>query len=201
MLEWFAGYKPLSDLVSYLWSRKRRTTEAQRVQLKAKWKSEVEEKLDDWAHRKLRNDVVIRDVKRAEQYPGGLPGKGISPWFRVGLVSTYHGGIMLGLQWGTAKFDEQAESWRFAAFGEEGTSVLLVGYVPYHRIEWIDWKGDEFYPYTHLYLHFDGPKRTPYERLALCERRELNGRDHYTELVEYGAAKKLGSKHGAKQFA
>lgn len=85
--------------------------------------------------------------------------------------------------------------------GEEGKRLILIGYVPYHRIEWIDWDGDEFYPYTHLYLHFDGPKRQPYERLALCEKRELDGRPYYTEVADYEEVRKLSKKRGVKYFA
>lgn len=201
MLEYLAAYKPLSDLLSFIWSRKRRLTNEQKVQLKAKWKPAIEAKLRDWHHEKLRHDVIVHDVERSEQYPSGLPGKGISPWFRVGLVDTYHDGIMLGLRWGRAVYDSTEQKWLLARLGEDGQNLLLVGYVPYHRIEWIDWDGDEFYPYTHLYLHFDGSKRQPYERLALCEKRELDGWPYYTEVADYEKTRRLSKKRGAAYFA
>jgi hypothetical protein len=59
-----------------------------------------------------------------------------------------------------------------------------------HRIEWIDWDGDEFYPYTHLYLHFDGPRRQPYKRLGLCEKGELDGWPYYTEVTMKKASRR-----------
>ena len=202
MLEYLAGYKPLHDLVSYIWRRKRRLSQEQKVQLKAKWKPIIEEKLTEWHCKQLSHDVIVHDVRRTHAYPDGLPGKGISPWFRVGLMDTYHEGVMLGLRWGRAIFDPTLEKWVFARLGEEGgRNIILIGYVPYHRIEWIDWDGDEFYPYTHLYLHFDGPKKQPYDRLALCEKKELDGKPYYTQVIDYDEARKLSKKRGAKYFA
>ena len=201
MLEYLAGYKPLHDLVSFIWKRKRRLTQEQKIQLKAKWKPIIEEKLQKRHYEQLSHDVIVHDVKRIHEYPDGSPGKGISPWFRVGLMDTYHEGVMLGLRWGRAVWDPTFEKWVFAHLGEEGQNFILIGYVPYHRIEWIDWDGDEFYPYTHLYLHFDGPKKQPYERLALCEKRELDGTPYYTEIADYEESRRLSKKRGAKYFA
>ena len=201
MLEYLAGYEPLRDLLSYLWVRKRRLTQEEKVQLKAKWKPMIEEKLRDWHHKSLSHDAIVHDVKRTQDYPDGLHGKGISPWFRVVLMDTYHDGIMLGLRWGKVVFEPTQQKWLFARLGEEGKNLILIGYVPYHHIEWIDWDGDEFYPYTHLYLHFDGPKRQPYERLVLCDKRELEGRPYYAEVADYEEARKLSKKRGVKYFA
>jgi hypothetical protein len=201
MLEYLAVYKPLQDLLSYFQKRKRRLTPEQKIQLKAKWKPLIEEKLREWHHRKLSHDVIVHDVKRNLDYPGSLPGKGISPWFRVGLMDIYHDGIMLGLRWGRAILEPTQKKWLCARLGEEGTTLVLIGYVPYHRIEWIDWEGDEFYPYTHLYLHFDGPKKQPYERLALCEKRDLDGIPYYTEVADYEETRKLSKRHGIRYFS
>ncbi len=44
----------------------------------------------------LRKDVIICHVNRADKYPEVAEGKGISSWFRVGLLATYHGGILVG---------------------------------------------------------------------------------------------------------
>ena len=202
MLEFLAAiYKPLRDLIAYFWARKRRLSNEEKVQLKAKWKPMIEEKLREWHHQRLSHDVIVHDVKRTHKYPDGLKGKGISPWFRVGLMDTYHDGIMLGLRWGKAVFDSKLQKWVFANLGEEGNTFILIGFVPYYHIEWIDWDGDEFYPYTHLYLHFDGPKKQPYERLSLCEKKELNGWPFYTEIADYHETRKLSKKRGGKYFA
>lgn len=202
MLEYLTGlYKPLRDLVSYIRSLKRRLSNEEKVQLKAKWKPVIEYHLREWHHKGLSHDVIVHDVKRTHDYPDGIRGKRISPWFRVGLMGTYHDGIMLGLRWGRAVFDSKVQKWVFAKLGEEGNAFILIGFVPYYRIEWIDWDGDEFYPYTHLYLHFDGPKKQPYERLAICEKKELNGWPFYTETADYEETRKLSKKRGAKYFA
>lgn len=45
---------------------------------------------------KLRKDVIIRHVNRLDSYPEtDDKGKGISAWFRAGLLDTYHKGIMV----------------------------------------------------------------------------------------------------------
>jgi|SRR5882762_686893 len=194
-------YEPLRDLALYLWRRKHRVTPEQKIQLKAKWKAVVEEQLAERRRQGLNEDVIVRDVKRAEHYPEGLPGRGISPWFRAGLVGTYHDGILVGLSWARVVFDEKLKKWVFARPGEEGKTVAVIGYVPYHRIESIDWDGDEYYGFPHLYLHFDGPKKQPYERIGLCEKNALNGRAYYTEVADYAEVRSLSKKLGIKRIA
>lgn len=50
---------------------------------------------------KLIMDVIIRDMERIDSYPESSDkNKGISPWFKAGLMGTYHKGIQVGLNWG-----------------------------------------------------------------------------------------------------
>ena len=42
--------------------------------------------------------MIVRDVDRVDDYPDGdTKGKGISAWFKVELLGTYHRGIEVGL--------------------------------------------------------------------------------------------------------
>lgn len=44
----------------------------------------------------LRKDVIIRHVNRMDSYPNADESKkGISPWFKVALLDTYHKGILV----------------------------------------------------------------------------------------------------------
>src|SRR5271169_6669253 len=61
--------------------------------------------------------------------------KGISPWFRAGLVGTYHKGALIGLEWTTLTEDTVGE-WRLTDYknGEKGDiRVMLIGYVPFEK--------------------------------------------------------------------
>src|SRR5271168_1510919 len=71
---------------------KRRLSAATIIELRQKWKPLFEAEVWKNYREKLRSDVVIRDMKRFDTYPDITEGKGISPWFRVGLVDTYHRG-------------------------------------------------------------------------------------------------------------
>ena len=52
------------------------------------------------------------------------------------------------------------------ATGEQGDlKVALLGSVPYEYIDNVDWEGDEFYQYPHIYCFFNY-KGEPYEHLG-----------------------------------
>ena len=63
-------------------------------------------------------------------------------------------------------------------------TAALLGLIRYENIESVQWDGDEYYPYPHIYCHFVEKQRKPYERLAFFEHQTLfNGADHFKELV------------------
>jgi hypothetical protein len=72
-------------------------------------------------------------------------------------------------------------------------NLVLTGFIPYENIEMIDWDGDQYYSYPHLYCYFDF-KGEPYERIAYCEKRNLDEHIYYTEIVEYYSVLKLTKK-------
>jgi hypothetical protein len=145
-------------------------------------------------------DVIIRDVRRVDEYPDTTKGRGISPWYKCGLMGTYHKGILLGLSWEMLT-SEGANSWRYTNHqaGESGDlKVILIGYVPYENIEAINWNGDEYYGEPHFYCHFDAKRGEPYEKLAFCEKRELNDIPFYTEVCPYEPVRKRSKRLGIR---
>jgi len=149
----------------------------------------------------LRGPVVVRDVKRLDSYPhvDDKP-RVISPWFRVGLIGTYHKGIQLGLGRGKLKKAEGGVEWRCTDHksGENGDlAVVLVGRIPYERIEDVDWRGDEYYPFPHIYCHFDCTNGEPYETVAFCiERHHPDACPSYIEVAPYERVRRASKKAG-----
>ena len=94
------------------------------------------------------------------------------------------------------------ENWRYTNHkaGKAGhIKVILIGYVPYENIEAINWEGDEYYGEPHIYCHLDANRRgEPYEKLAFCEKRELNGIPLYTEVCPYEQVRKCSRKLGIR---
>lgn len=175
---------------------KRRLSPTEKIEKRQQLKVEIEQRLWQRRQKKLGMDVVIRDVKRVDEYPDIKCGKGISAWYKSGLMGTYHRGILLGLSWEMLT-SEGENKWRYTNHnaGETGElKVILIGYVPYENIEAINWNGDEFYGEPHLYCHFDAKRGEPYEKLAFCEEKELNGIPSYTEVCFYEPVRRLSKQ-------
>ena len=51
----------------------------------------------------------------------------------------------------------------------DGQNVYVVGRIPFSSIEAIDWVGDEFYGFTHIYCRFRAFGRGPYVATVLYE--------------------------------
>jgi hypothetical protein len=203
MIEWITGslaYSAAKDLARYLLGRKRRLTPSQVVELRSKWKPQFEKYLGEINRKELRSDVIVRDMKRLDAYPDlDENEKGISPWFRLGLVGTYHRGILVAHGWGTLTKDEDA--WRYTDYkaGERGDlKVLLISSIPYENIEQVDWDGDEYYGYPHIYCWFNN-KKVPYERTAIYEKHEpiVEGAlPWFKEVADVEDVRRRSKKHG-----
>ena len=194
MLEYFPAflYNLLKDLLNArkLYGGKLSTNAI--LERRHRWRPLFEEEIRTNIEEKLREDVIIRDFRRIDEYPefkysGKFFGKRrISPWFRVYLIGTYHRGIMLGLSIEELVFDKHNEKWRRDAFEKGETEYITafrVGYVPFERVEEVNWKGDEYYPYPHIFCRFNSRKGEPYERIAFCrEVRDSLNRPRYIEL-------------------
>jgi hypothetical protein len=206
MLEYLAPgfvYSLFKDGVAVLRSRRHHLSPSELLALRQKWKDQFEAHIVEHYQRKLRSDVIVRDVKRIDNYPDiDEASKGISPWFRVGLVGTYYRGILLGLRWGA--LTKEGESWRFTNrdAGESGDiKVMLIGRVPYENIEYVDWHGDEYYGYPHIYCSFSF-KKEPYERLGFyTETVPPHGIPFFSEVEDYKSVRRRSLKRGIQHFS
>ncbi len=204
MIEWLAPsfvYSVLKDALGAFRGRRRQLSAAQILELRQKWKPLFEEEIRKTDTEKLRKDVIIRDVKRLDNYPEvDCEAKGISPWFRVGLVGTYHKGILVGLRWGELTNHGNEEDWRYTNHkaGETGDiKAILIGRIPFENVEAVDWDGDEYYYFPHIYCHFDAKRKEPYEEVVYCVEKCLpGGLPFYVEVATYEKVRKLSDKLG-----
>lgn len=168
------------------------------VRLRQKWKDEIKKNLQ-WNNDHVSlGGAVIRDVKRVDSYPNvDDKSKGISPWFKVSLLGTYHRGLQVGLRIEELKYEERHTGWRYCdyAAGEKADlKAYLVGLIPFERIAAIDWKGDEYDAIPHIYCQFWTKRREPYEEIVFCEKRRLDQHVYYSEIAKYDQVRKLSKK-------
>lgn len=111
-------------------------------------------------------DAIIRDIKRMDSYPDiDAAEEGISPWFKVEVKGLYHKGIEVNI--GAPEYIKRDKNgnWQFTDHKETEEKVLAypVGRIPFDLIEHVDWDGDEYYRFPHMYCRFkDGQ---PYESI------------------------------------
>jgi hypothetical protein len=75
-------------------------------------------------------------------------------------------------------------------------TALLIGLIPSENIETVDWEGDEFYNYPHIYCFFSHRKE-PYEHLGYyTETTPSHGLPFYTEVAPYDMVRRLSKKLG-----
>jgi hypothetical protein len=193
------------DIWKAIQGRRRVLSPTAVIGLREKWQPLIASKIRERRANRLRRDVIIRDVKRVDNYPDSArPEKGISSWFRAGLVGTYHRGIQVGLQYEGLCWDESAKKWRYADYTkheESDITAALLGLIRYENIESINWEGDEYYSFPHIYCHFVESKNQPYERLAFFERNEENDREYFTEIADYNSVEKFSKKLRVGHYA
>lgn len=172
--------------ISIIGGRKRELTPEEKIAARDKWRPEFEAYFLKIAKENYRGDAIVHDVDRLDTYPDSGDEKGISSWFRVGLMGTYHKGILLGLNWNYIV--ERGGDWVDAKSSNSpgAERVILLGEVPYECIESVNFDGDDFYNKPHIFCHFDHGGE-PYERLFYGKEFQLDPGlpYHYTELVEY----------------
>jgi len=113
-------------------------------------------------------------------------------------MGMYHGGILVGLRWETLNKLADDSGWRitdYAADEKGDVRVILLGEIPYERIEGVDWDGDEYYGFPHVYCHFDGPGRQPYQRLVYSEQRFLDEFPFYVDVASEESVRNANKKH------
>lgn len=199
-------YSVFKDLRVWVRRRFHMLSPEERLARREKWKERFREEIWKREEKELRQDVIIRDVRRLDHYPDSSDAKGISAWFRAALVGQYHRGIELGLSIHTLAFEEEEGTdgaWRLADphVETETITAYLIGYVRYDDIEHVDWNGDEYYNYPHIYCHF-AQRGQPYEKLAFCERKSIHPKHYFfSEIAPYEEVKLTSQKYGtAKNY-
>lgn len=199
-------YRLVVDAVRTVIKWWRGTLPEEKISLRQKWKPLFEDHIRDTFAANLRTDAIIRDVKRVDHYPNTKEReKRISAWFRVSLVGTYHRGILVAFQWmklvdiGNGRFryldyenDDQETK-------DGALKVLEIGMIPFENIQDVDFTGDEYYRYPHIYCHFAN-KGEPYERVAYFTEGQLfpDSLPYYSEVSEANAVRKTSRRLGVK---
>ncbi len=178
----------LASIVRFVsdgWQRRRRSA-AGRLQHILAMKREVNDRL--WkVLAETNGDAIIRELRRKDSYPDVDESlRSTSRWFKVELKGTYHAGIEVFasvenvvIRDGVARRADSDDS--------QAQGAYVVGRIPYEAIEGIDWEGDEYYGFTHIYCRFRvGRRRGPYEEAVLyeIEAHELSNGHKFHERLE-----------------
>lgn len=174
------------EFLPVIGGKKRNLTPEQKIQFREKWRPIFDDYFLTAAHNNYRSDAIIHDLNRLDTYPASSEEKGISSWFRIGLMGTYHRGVLLGLRW--TYIERTDGKWREVSKTETAMKVALLGEVPFEAIETVNFDGDEFYNKPHIFCHFDY-KGGPYARVFYGEEYQLDPGFpyHYREIAEYVA--------------
>lgn len=156
-------------------------------------------------HENLRRRVILRDLDRTNHYPDISDEElGISAWFKVELAQIYHRGVQVFLQAGALVIcDDGSYRFRDAKKGEKGDErVFLVGEIPFVNIETINFDGDEYDYFPHIFCHFSEENQEPYERLILCKEIDMgHGHKYYSEVESLDRVQQNSKKYGLQYFA
>jgi hypothetical protein len=175
---------------------------ADKIKHREALRKEFENKLSEIWAKKLRSDVIIRDVDRVDGYLNTNEDEiGISAWFRVGLLETYTRGVRVLLRIGMLTQTDNGLRFTDYKAGEKGEiKAFLIGEIPFDSIVTVNWEGDEYYNFPHIYCHFDH-EGEPYERVILCEKVDMgHGHTYYKEIAEYDEIRKESKESGIEYF-
>jgi len=176
---------------------------AEKVKHREALRKEFEDELSRIRAKNLRSSIIIRDVDRIDGYPNTNEEEtGISAWFRLGMLETYTKGVKVLLQIGYLTQTDGALRYTDYKTGEKGDiKAFLIGEIAFDSIVVVNWEGDEYYSFPHIYCHFNH-KGEPYERLIFCEEVDM-GNDHtyYKEIAEYTEIQNISKKSGIEFFA
>jgi len=135
-----------------------------RIAMKKKTETEY------WA--KKPSEIIVRDVHQDNTYPDSNYydcGIGISPWFKAEVLRPYYRGLSLIVGIEQIQINED-RSWRVIKAGETAPAgaffinAFVIGNIPYDSIVAIDWDGDEYYNFPHVYCEYTFAGQ-PYEEV------------------------------------
>lgn len=156
-----------------------------------KWRSEFEQYLTEWHASRTGGDVIIRDISRMDLYPDvGEKGTGTSSWFKAELKGLYHRGIEVFLRVIPLPCVQSHEGWHLDKRDESRTvNAYLVGRIPFDVVRHVEWDGDEYYRFLHIYCDF--PRGQPYEDFVIYEIRQGVDPDCLAEIARFNSMRKV----------
>lgn len=175
---------------------------AEKIQHQETVRKQLAEYIQKLNQEKLRRRVILRDLDRIDHYPKVLEEEAISAWFNVELAQIYHRGVQVFLQAGALVVCEDG-SYRFrdTKNGEKGDEkVFLVGEIPFVNIETINFDGDEYDSFPHIFCYFT-ENQEPYERLIFCKEIAMgHGHKYYSEIASLESTQQNSKKYGLQDF-
>ncbi len=119
-------------------------------------------------YNKFRYSEVIIHSTEDKNYPNIDEGPGISGWFKLEVYDFYHNGLMFIL-WIHRGIIDKGGNWKIINYRDtfderrfKEIKVWQLGRIPWRNIITYDMKGDEYYPFPHIYCKF-ADKGMPYE--------------------------------------
>lgn len=195
-------FNTIKSGVEYALRRRRTLTADEKLQRREKLKPIFESELYRCRKEQLRQDVIIHDVKRLDEYPESKGTKGISPWFKAYFVDMYHGGIQVALGLHEMTFDDYYGGWRYIeSIDADPTyeTLFLIGRIPYEQISYVEIDGDEYYSYPHIFCHFD-IRGAPYKDLSFCREKKSQYSIYFEEIATYEEVRMASFKAGILPF-
>jgi len=172
-------YKVLKDIGVWVSKRLEKPTPEEILKKRFEKKREFEENLPHL----INSDIIIRDINRMDSYPDiDEKGRGISPWFKLGFKALYHKGVELFMSVESVRFDHAIDVWAACKYDDdEAVNALVVGRIAYETIIQVDWAGDEYYPFPHLYCQFNKSKM-PYDEIICVVPEKLGDKEVFREI-------------------
>jgi hypothetical protein len=194
----------LKELGGYMGQRFRKPDPVAVLEGRKRWKGEFEQHLRRRDASGTRGDAIIRDIKRMDHYPE-LEDTGrrrVSAWFKVEVKGLYHRGVEAFLSVETLVPVNDGQAWRLGESGEpEAINALLVGRIPFDRVRSVDWEGDGYYPFPHIYCDFTLRKGQPYEDLVFYAAHEGRDGQYFMEVARLDAVRRESKRHGIKHWS
>ena len=143
------------------------------LEARAKWYPQFYQEIYRCWKEELRQDANIVNLKHVKNYPDSdfaSKFKGISPWFRIGLVQALSDEFAVMHKISHLKPFESG--WIHTRYDDEDPEVIRayrIGYIKYEHVAHVDWSGDKYTNLPVIYCRFRGKETgTPYDRVSHC---------------------------------
>jgi len=158
-------------------------------------RAEIKKKLQEKIDNLNGINIIIRDISRMDSYPNvNEKDKGISSWFKLEYKCISHKSIDFFISIDSIKYDKFKKGWVTCEYSYDAVNAFVIGKIPFEYIVEIDWEGDEYYNYPHLYCNFDSKNKSPYYEVVYALREDLDGYVLYEEIDSLKAVLKRSKK-------